>query len=181
MSPTPSSTPRDRPIPRSLGRQRLRWKHGRLLTFNKYRNLFGSLDPRHSRFLTLLIMPAALYAEIILFFEPVLILLFLAYTVLSSDFVPLAIFATMLTLVVWLQVLSDVRRAEHWNLLLLAPVAWLLFCWLELVEYRALLGSLARMATGRQVEWQRWQRRGVFGSGAPGDHGQGQVGGATVG
>ena len=147
-----------------LCRQRLRWKHGRLLTFHKHRSLFGSLDPAHSRFLTLLVMPVALYAELLLLFEPVLLTVFAAYTLSTFDFAPLAAFIAVLAGVIMLQVWSDPRRREHRNLLLLAPVAWLLFYWLDAVEFQALTRSLARLATRRAVEWQRWQRQGVFGT-----------------
>jgi poly-beta-1,6-N-acetyl-D-glucosamine synthase len=150
-----------------LCRQRLRWKHGRLLTFYKHRQLFGSRDRSHSRFLTLLIMPVALYAELLLLLEPALMSIFLGYTLLTSDFVPLAAFISMLTLVVWFQVWSDRRRGGHWNLLALAPVAWLLFYWLDTVEYQALVRSISRLATRRRVAWQRWQRQGVFSTPEP--------------
>ena len=146
-----------------LCRQRLRWKHGRLLTFHKHRCLFASLEPGHSRILAWLIMPVALYAELLLLVEPVLLSAFLGYTLLTFDFAPLATFVALLALVIAVQVASDVRRREHLRLLAFAPVAWLLFYWLDAVEYQALTRSIGRLVTGRAVEWQRWRRDGVFG------------------
>ena len=90
--------------------------------------------------------------------------MFLGYTLLTLDLVPLAAFIAMLTSVIWLQVWSDPRRREHRNLLALAPVAWLLFYWLDAIEFQALTRSISRLATRRAVEWQRWQRQGVFGT-----------------
>src|SRR6185436_19011390 len=65
---------------RSLCRQRLRWKFGRLLTFYKYRHLFFSLKPKHNAFLCFLILPIALFTELLLFFEGALLGVFYAYT-----------------------------------------------------------------------------------------------------
>lgn len=41
-----------------LAKQRVRWKYGRLVTFWRYRHLFFSLDRRHSRILSPLVLPA---------------------------------------------------------------------------------------------------------------------------
>ena len=144
-------------------RQRLRWKHGRLLTFFRYRRLFGSLSDRHSRYLTLLVLPAALYGEALLLAWPVLLPICLVYTLLIGDLALLAAFIAIMTLIVWVQIVVDPERQRHRNLVALAPVAWLMFCWLDLIECQALLRSIARLAGGRGVTWQSWQRRGVFG------------------
>src|SRR6185369_13921111 len=53
---------------RGLCRQRLRWKFGRLLTFYKYRHLFFSLKAKHNAFLCFVILPIALFTELLLFF-----------------------------------------------------------------------------------------------------------------
>ena len=142
-------------------RQRLRWKYGRLQTFGKHRSLFFSRNPAHGKFLSFLVLPTALYSEILLFFEPILLPVFFAYTILTSDFVPVAAFIAILTSVIWFEVWSDPQRGNHRNLLTLAPVGWTLFYWLDVVEYQALVRSILRLAAGREVYWQRWQRRGV--------------------
>jgi poly-beta-1,6-N-acetyl-D-glucosamine synthase len=145
-----------------LCRQRLRWKHGRLLTFFRYRRLFGSLRERHNRYLTLLVLPAALYAEAMLLAWPLLLPVCLVYTLLVGDLALLAAFIAIMTSIVWMQVAADSDRRQHRNLVALAPVAWAMFCWLDLIECQALLRSLVRLVTGRRVTWQPWQRRGVF-------------------
>lgn len=80
--------------------------------------------------------------ELLLLFEPVLLSAILGSTLLTFDFAPLATFVALLALV---------------------PVAWLLFYWLDAVEYQALTRSIGRRVSGRGVEWQRWRRDGVFG------------------
>jgi cellulose synthase/poly-beta-1,6-N-acetylglucosamine synthase-like glycosyltransferase len=150
-----------------LCRQRLRWKHGRLVTFLRYRRLFGSLSAHHSRYLSLLVLPAALYGEMLLLLWPALLPLCLAYSIIVRDLMLLTAFITAMTLLVWMQIAIDPQRRRHRNLVPLAPVAWLMFCWLDLIECQALVRSLARLATGRSVRWQRWQRRGVFDGSSP--------------
>lgn len=145
-----------------LCRQRLRWKFGRLLTFYKHRKLFFSLRPGHRFYLSFLILPIALFAELLLFFEGLLLAIFFTYTFYTNDFVPLAFVIVLLSGVIWIQILSDPNMRHHRNLLLVAPVAWLLFYFMDIVEYQALVRSLKRLITRKELVWQKWQRVGVF-------------------
>lgn len=145
-----------------LCRQRLRWKLGRLLTFYKYRHLFFSLDRRHSFFLSFLVLPTALFAEMLLFFEGILLSLFYVYTVYTNDYLPLAIVIVLLCGVVCLQILTGHYRHYHRNLFLLAPIAWLLFYFMDIVEYQALIRSIRRLITREKLSWQKWVRTGIF-------------------
>ena len=47
----------------------------------------------------------------------------------------------------------------------LAPAAWLVFYAVDLVEFQALVRSLKRLATRKELKWQRWVRVGVIGEG----------------
>jgi biofilm PGA synthesis N-glycosyltransferase PgaC len=148
---------------RGLCRQRHRWKYGRLLTFHRYRDLFFRLGGAQSPFLTWLILPVALFAEGLLLIEPLLLSIFYGYTLITLDFLPLLVALSLICAVVAVQVVSDPQPRYHRRLLLLAPVAWLLFYVMDAVEYRALLCSLRDLVRRRRVGWQRWSRRGVFG------------------
>lgn len=145
-----------------LARQRLRWKHGRLLTFFKYKNLFFSTKREHSAFLTWLVLPIALFSESVLFLEPALIVAFYGYVLYAHDFLALILSVSVICFVVVLQVLTDTKRRENINLLPLAPIAWCLFYVIDFIEYQALLRSLWKLAKGQQVVWQKWTREGVF-------------------
>ncbi len=146
-----------------LCRQRLRWKFGRLLTFYKYRHLFFSLKRRHNFYLSFLILPIALFAEILLFFEGILLTVFYTYTFYTNDFAPLVFFIFLLSGVIILQILSDPKTRYHTNLLLLAPGAWVLFYVMDFIEYQALIKSVWHIFTKRNLTWQKWVRVGVFG------------------
>ena len=148
---------------KSLCRQRLRWKHGRFLTFYKYRDMFFSTNSKHNKYLSFVVLPIAMYAEVLLFFHMALLSIFYAHTFHTHDCRAIAVVAALLLLVVCVQVGSDRNTRYHRNLLLLAPVAWLLVYVMDAVEYQSLVRSVRRLATGRPPSWQRWKRVGVFG------------------
>jgi len=147
---------------KGLCRQRVRWKFGRLLTFYKYRHLFFSLNPKHNAYLCFVILPIALFAEVLLFLEAALLVVFYAYTFYSSDFAPLQIVILVLTGLICLQIVTDRNAKYHRNLFLLAPIAWLLFYFMELVEYQALMRSIRLLVTRETLQWQKWLRVGVL-------------------
>ncbi len=149
---------------KSLIKQRLRWKYGRLKTFFKYRSLFFRIKGQHSKFLSFLILPVALFAEMLLFFEVILLPLFFVYTFLSGDFIPLIFAVSFLSIIIILQIMTDVKRRENKEVILWIPVAWLIFYFVDFIEYVALVKSLAKIVKNKTVAWQKWERVGVFGS-----------------
>jgi hypothetical protein len=146
-----------------LCNQRLRWKHGRLLTFLKHRKLFFSVRPEHNPYLTFLVLPIAVYAELLLLTEVVMLGAFFLYTIVTSDYMPLACVIGLLTTVVCTQILVDPKVRFHRNLLGLAPAAWLLFYIVDMIEFQALLRSLKRLITQTELKWQSWVRVGIAG------------------
>jgi poly-beta-1,6-N-acetyl-D-glucosamine synthase len=147
---------------KSLCHQRLRWKLGRLLTFYKYRHLFFSLNRKHNFYLSFFILPIALFAEVLLFFEGILLSIFYTYTFYTNDFAPLVFVIFLLAGVLCLQIFSDPNARYHRNLLLLTPGAWILFYIMDFVEYQALIRSIWRISTNKNTVWQDWTRVGIF-------------------
>jgi cellulose synthase/poly-beta-1,6-N-acetylglucosamine synthase-like glycosyltransferase len=147
---------------KGLCSQRLRWKYGRIMTFIKHRNLFFSLRRKHNRYLTFAVLPIAVYAELLLLTEVLMLGAFFAYTVITSDYMPLAFIITLLTAVVGIQVVSDPKARFHRNLLWIAPAAWVIFYAVDMVEFQALIRSLRRLAIGKELKWQKWVRVGVL-------------------
>ena len=147
---------------KGLCSQRLRWKYGRIITFIKHRKLFFSLRRSHNPYLTFVVLPIAVYAELLRLAAPVMIGVFFTYTIITSDYMPLAFVITLPTAVVCIQVVTDPKVRFHRNLLWLAPVAWLLFYAVDMVEFQALIRSLRRLATGKDLKWQKWVRVGVL-------------------
>jgi len=145
-----------------LCNQRLRWKYGRIMTFIKHRNLFFSTRPGHNPYLTFLILPLAVYAEILLLMEAVMLFVFFFYTVHTSDYMPLVFAVVLLTTIIGIQVLTDPKAHHHRNLLFLAPAAWLLLYAVDVVEFQALVRSIRRLATKKELRWQKWARVGLL-------------------
>ncbi len=87
---------------------------------------------------------------------------FFAYTILTSDYMPLAFVIALLATVVGMQIVTDPKVRFHRNLLWIAPAAWLLFYAVDMVEFQALVRSLRRLATGKDLKWQKWVRVGVL-------------------
>ncbi|MEX1123731.1 MAG: glycosyltransferase [Patescibacteria group bacterium] len=144
----------------SLINQRLRWKKGRFDTFIKYRRLFFSLDRRHNRFLSWFILPYAIFQEIQLLFEPVGIALLVTYSIISGDFVSLALGISFIFVSYLVAALFNHRKAS-WKVILLFPFTWPLFYLLMWVEYLALVKSLLMVLRGDEIVWQGWKRKGI--------------------
>lgn len=145
-----------------LLKQRLRWKYGKLLTFAKYSHLFLSTDRKHSWPLTLLMLPIALIGEALFLLEVPLLVLLYHYMITEGDYLPLLINVCIAAVVITWQVLTDPKRRDNLNLLVLAPVAWLVFYLADAVEIQALVRSLWCIARKRDVTWQKWARTGVL-------------------
>ncbi|WOH37732.1 glycosyltransferase family 2 protein [Thalassotalea fonticola] len=146
---------------RSLCAQRLRWKFGRFQTFIKFQNLFFSKHKQHNKYLTWLLLPIAVYAEFILLIEVVVLAVFFSYTFICNDYVPLVMLITLMATLIMLQVFFDSKKHFHKNLLLIAPIAWLLFLVVDVVEFQALFRSLKRLYKKENLQWQKWVRIGL--------------------
>jgi cellulose synthase/poly-beta-1,6-N-acetylglucosamine synthase-like glycosyltransferase len=146
---------------KGLCNQRLRWKHGRILTFIKHRGLFFSLRPNHNPYLSWFLLPIAVYAELLLLAEALLMSVFIVYTATTSDYMPLLFVVVLLSAVIGVQVLVDPRRRFHRNLVFLMPVAWLVFYAMDMIELQALIRSIRRLVMRRELKWQKWVRVGV--------------------
>jgi cellulose synthase/poly-beta-1,6-N-acetylglucosamine synthase-like glycosyltransferase len=148
---------------KGLCNQRLRWKFCRLLTFFKYRKLFFSFDKKHNPYLSFLLLPLAVYADLLLLFQGVLVSLFFTYTIFSGDYFPVAMVILFSSSLILCQMLLDSKTRFHSNLLPFVPIAWLIFYVVEVVELQALFRSLKKLLKKQSIKWQNWQRRGLAG------------------
>jgi cellulose synthase/poly-beta-1,6-N-acetylglucosamine synthase-like glycosyltransferase len=143
-----------------LSKQRLRWKYGRLLTFMKYKNLFFNLKTGNLYF-TSLILPVAVLAEVCLLLEPLLIAAFFGFSIVTGDYMPLVATITSMTILTLVQISCDSKAKFHRNVIVLAPIAWLLSYIIDAVEYRALCLSIKKLVKRQKLEWQVWTRVGI--------------------
>ncbi|HEY5621155.1 MAG TPA: glycosyltransferase family 2 protein, partial [Pontiella sp.] len=104
-----------------LSNQRLRWKYGRILTFFKHRKLFFSLQSQHNPYLTFMLLPLAVYAELLLLIKPFLLSAFFVFTLSAGDYKSLICSIILLATVIGVQILVDPKCRFHRNLFLWLP------------------------------------------------------------
>jgi len=143
--------------------QRLRWKKGRFDTFLQYRRMFFSLDRNHNKFLGWFILPFALFSELQLLLEPIGATLLLTYSIVSGEYVSLALSMLFVGISYIVVALFGTRMSfrERLNLLLIWPITWPLFYLVVWIEFHALLRSSHMVLRGDTLEWQKWQREGI--------------------
>ena len=145
---------------KGLVAQRIRWKKGRLDTFIKYRSLFFSTASEHNAFLSFFILPFSLLMEVQLLFEPVAIAVLIVYSVLTSEYLSLAIGILFIGLVFFVVSLFHVHRPRP-LFAFYFPFFWPLFYMLDWIEYVALYKSVRMIRMRKEIEWQRWERKGI--------------------
>jgi biofilm PGA synthesis N-glycosyltransferase PgaC len=143
--------------------QRLRWKKGRFDTFLHYRRMFFSLDRKHNKWLGWFILPFAVLAEMQLLLEPIGFTLLATYSVISGEYVSLALSMLFVGISYLVVALFDNKLTvrERITLILLWPITWPLFYIVVWIEFHALLRSAFMVLRGDTLEWQRWEREGI--------------------
>lgn len=138
--------------------QRIRWKKGRLDTFKKYRSMFFSTESHHNFFLSFFVLPFSLLTEVTLVFEPIAVSIMIAYVMISSEFLSLALGICYIFLAFLAVPTFHSRPRSHY--LFYFPF-WPLFYFLDWIEFVSLYKSLKMIRQGKQVEWQQWKRQGI--------------------
>lgn len=145
-----------------LFKQRLRWKRGRFETFIEHREFFFSTENRHNKILTWIMLPLSLFGEIQLFCELFFLAFLYWYSYLTNDFSSFISGIAIVASMFFIQIFFDNRGKNSLEFYLLAPIGWLLFYLTTFIEFRALVESLWGYLRGTTVQWQKWQRTGVF-------------------
>ena len=143
--------------------QRLRWKKGRFDTFVRYRRMFFSWTRHHNTFLSWFVLPLALLSEIQLFLEPIGATLLITYSIISGEYVSLALSMLFVGISYIVVALFDTRLKfrERLGLLAMWPFTWPLFYVIVWIEFHALIRSLHMGLRGDELEWQNWKREGI--------------------
>lgn len=144
-----------------LLRQRLRWKRGRIETFQEHKKLFFSFKKNHNKLLTTLILPLAIFGDIQLFFEPIFLFFLYVYSYLTNDFSSFISGVVVVSSMFFVQLIFDSPEQRRLSFILLAPIGWLLFYIASYVEYYALIKAFWGLLTNQECRWQHWQRTGV--------------------
>ena len=140
--------------------QRTRWKKGRLDTFKKYRSLFFSTEDHHNAFLSFFVLPFSVLAELMLLFEPIAIAIMVAYVIITSEYLSLALGMAYIMLVfIVVPLFHSHPRPKY----VFYFAFWPLFYFLDWVEFVSAYKSIRLIRQGKDIEWQRWNRQGIQG------------------
>ena len=149
----------------SLVKQRFRWKYGRFQTFLKNKDMFFNSSKKYDKKLTWLQLPYALFGEIILLIEPILVLYILAVTVMFADATSMLSVYLIVSGFVFLMMMGENTETFKTKLAmsLAIPFSYFLMYILAAVEFLALFKSIAKSkqlisgATER-TSWQHVER-----------------------
>ncbi len=145
-----------------LIKQRLRWKRGRFQTFNVHKKMFFSVDQKHNKLLTWVVLPLALFGDLQLFFEIYFVAFLYIYSLLTHDFSSFLSGIIVVSAMFFVQLFfEDGKKNKQATLYFLAPIGWLMFYISTFVEYNALIKSAWGAITKQQLVWQKWERKGL--------------------
>lgn len=145
---------------RSLISQRVRWKKGRMDTFIKYRSMFFSTEDSHNAALSFFVLPFSLLAEIQLLFEPVAIAILVTYSIITAEYLSLAVGISFI-FIVYLTTALFSNSKVRLDLILLFPFTWPLFYVIDWVEFMSLWKTIKMLLKKEEVIWQKWDRKGI--------------------
>lgn len=146
-----------------LMKQRLRWKRGRFETFFQNRQLFFSVDRKHNKILSWLVLPLAWFGEFQLAFELFFVAFLYFYSFLTHNFSSFISGIIVVGFMFFVQMFFDDTETRRPSFYLLSPIGWLLFYVATFVEFNALCRSVWGLIRKKELKWQKWERKGVNG------------------
>jgi biofilm PGA synthesis N-glycosyltransferase PgaC len=146
---------------RGLIKQRVRWRHGRVQTFWKYRSLFLKSTGTINKLVSWIILPIALFGDVQLFCEVFFIIFLYFYSFWTNNFTVFMSGIVVVSSMFAVQIFNERQEARRLSFVLMAPIGWVLFYLSTYVEHNAMVKSLWSVMRGREATWQRWQRKGV--------------------
>ncbi len=153
---------------KSLIKQRYRWKYGRFQVFIKHRSLFFSTNKKHGRLLSYWYLPYAIFGELALLLEPLMIGVVVGVSLFTQDFASLLSVYLLVTSYILLVVLSETTESIKQRLKLAAtiPFMYMLLYILTVVEFAALVKSVRNSRSlfsnkPQEGKWEHVERLGV--------------------
>ncbi len=146
---------------KDLMRQRLRWKRGRLETFLNHKYMFFSIYPAHNKILSWIILPLAYFGELQLSLELFFLGFLYIYSYFIKDYSSFISGIIVVGSMFFVQILFDQTDKKKSELILLAPIGWLLLYMSTFVELNALVKSIWGLFRKEELKWQKWRREGI--------------------
>lgn len=152
----------------SLIKQRFRWKFGRFQTLYKNKDMFFSSSKLYDKRLTWFQLPYALFGEMILLIEPLLVGYILWVTFMYADVTSMVSVYVIVSSFIFLILLGEETETLKAKLLLsfVLPVAYFLMYILAVVEFLALIKSMIMSKeifhrNSMQSTWEHVERSGA--------------------
>lgn len=152
---------------RSLIKQRFRWKFGRFQTLLKNKSMFFSASNLYDKRLTWFQLPYAIFGEIVLLLEPLLVGYIIWITVMYADLTSLGSVYLIVSAFIFLILIGEDTETFRSKLLisLVLPTAYVLMYILAIVEFAALIKSIAmgkKLLRRDKIEssWEHVERSG---------------------
>lgn len=160
------------PVPTlpDLLKQRFRWKFGRFQTLFKNRGMFFHPDTRYTKLLTFFQLPFVLFSEFTFLLDPLLVgyVFFMSYQYHEVTSLQGVLFFFCFYTAVTIIADRYTSIQEKFELLTVAPLAYLFFLVISLVEYIALwkcIVGVKGILFARELDTCRWDH--VERSGSP--------------
>jgi cellulose synthase/poly-beta-1,6-N-acetylglucosamine synthase-like glycosyltransferase len=145
-----------------LIKQRTRWKRGRFETFLEHRDMFFSIEKKHNKVLSWVILPLAIFGDIQLALELFFVIFLYIYSYLTSDYSSFISGIIVVSSMFAVQISFDSHKVSLGRLIFLAPIGWLLLYVSTIVEFASLAKTFLGFVRKEEVKWQNWNRKGVF-------------------
>ncbi len=140
----------------SLAQQRTRWRMGWFQTLSSHRSII--FNRSQNKFLSFYILPAALFSNFQLVFEPWFMIFVFVYSYMTGDFTSYITWIGIEFSMVILVALFERERSARF--FVAGPILWLLFFVSTYVEYHSLMATLRAVFLKKKVMWQKWDRKG---------------------
>lgn len=145
----------------SLFRQRYRWKYGRFQTIWKNKKLFFNHSKKFSKSLTFFQLPFILYSEISFLLDPILIGFLVYISIKYKDVTTYQDIFLFLGFYVTIAILSeDMGFFEKIKCLLLAPLSYIFFFTISVIEYGTLIKCIIKkdgIFRAREINKCNWE------------------------
>lgn len=148
---------------KDLHTQRLRWKFGRMQTFQKNYGLFFSTNKKYSKTLSIFQLPVALLGDVLLLLEPIILALVIAISIVFHT-LPLVWAMCFVLLFININVFNEstLSLKEKFNLAIKSPIAMVAFFVLTYIELFGLIKSIAKLIDNRSnkgdASWEHVKR-----------------------
>ena len=143
---------------RALLKQRKRWTFSRFVTFKRYKSMVFSLDSKHNKVLTWLVMPLIIFNDWLYIVKMILKFGLYVIAIATGSYQVLTMLILLSMVITAIPLFQDKSYRMY---LFLTPLSWLLSFISAYVEMYASASSIRSLLSNREVTWGEQQRRGA--------------------